>query len=189
MKLSVRRTALLTVAAALSFGAIEAVSTTGAFAYGKADNPVAQITLSGNCDNPSFPLCAPQSDGGVGLGGIWAWSELDANTGSTTSGTMDATVAECGHVVKGGGPGSAGAGGGPDPYGTWQIYDSLGDAMTANSAASPFYDPSTYQGSVYLLDFFPGSGDQDFVVVVPTQQGHYGQHPAPGVSLQTQVAP
>jgi hypothetical protein len=189
MKLSPRRAAFLTVAAALSFGAMEAVSTTAAFAYGKADNPVAQVTLSANCDNPSFPMCAPQSQGGVGLGGIWVWSELDANTGSTTSGTMDATVAECGHTVGGGGPGSAGAGGGRDPFGTWQIEPSLGAAMSANPLAHPFYDPSTYQGSVYLMDFFPGSGNQDFVAAVPTQQGHYSQHPAPGVSIQTQVAP
>jgi hypothetical protein len=188
MKLSAKRAALLTAAAALSFGAVEALATTAAFGYGKADNPVAQVTLSGNCDNPAFPLCAPPPDG-VGLGGIWAWSELDANTGSATSGTMDATVAECGHTVGGGGPGSAGAGGGPDPFGTWQTYDSLGDAMAANPAAFPFYDPTTYQGSVYLMDFFPGSGSQDFVVAVPTQKGHYNQHPTNGVSLQATVAP
>lgn len=188
MKSSLARLGIVGVLGALALGGTQALSLTSAFAYGKADNPVAQVTLSGNCDNPNFPFCAPPPEG-VGTGGIWAWAELDANTGSLTSGTMDATVAECGHVVGGGGPGSAGAHGGPDRNGTWQMYDSLGDAMAANSAAFPFYDPSTYQGSVYLLDFFPGSGDQDFVAVVPTQLGHYNQHPANAVSLQATVAP
>lgn len=189
MKSPLARLGLVTAMGAMALGGAQALSLTPAFAYGSADNPVAQVTLSANCDNPTFSLCAPHDQGGVGLGGIWAWSELDANTGSTTSGTMDATVAGCDHVVGGGSPGSAGAGGGRVTTGIWATYASLGDALAASSHAFPFYDPTTYSGSVYLMDFGPGTGQHDFVVVVPTQLGHYNQHPAPGVSIQSTVAP
>jgi hypothetical protein len=42
---------------------------------------------------------------------------------------------------------------------------------------------------VYVLDFFPGSGANDFIAVVPAVQGHYSFHPAAGVSIQDQIAP
>lgn len=188
MKKPIKRISLLALAGGLIFGA-QAVSATAAFAYGSADQPIAQVELSGNCNNPSVPLCAPQDQGGVGLGGVWAWAELDSTGTNPTSGTMDATFAGCGHVLGKSSPGTAGAGGGPDPFGVWQQYPSLGDALTANPMAFPFYDTTAYDGSVYLMDFFPGTGSDDFVVVVPTEQGHYSFAPAPGVTLQTQVAP
>jgi hypothetical protein len=156
-----------------------------AFAYGTADQPIAQVEISGNCDNPSFPLCAPPPDG-VGLGGVWVWSELDTSGGVVTSGTMDATVTFCGHVIGGGGPGSAGAGGGPVRGGTWSTISSLADAPPG---AFPFYDPSKYTGSLRVLDFFPGTGSDDFIAVVPAQVGHYSLQPVHGVTIQTQVAP
>lgn len=156
-----------------------------AFAYGKADQPIAQVEISGNCNNPSFPLCAEE----VGLGGVWVWSELDTSGDNTTSGTMDATVAFCGHVIRGGGPGSAGGGGGPVRSGVWYTYPSLEDAMNAYSNAFPFYDSAEYTGRVWLLDFFPGTGADDFIAVVPAQMGHYSLQPVPAVTIQTQVAP
>ena len=150
-----------------------------AFAYGAADQPVAQVEISGNCDNPGFWLCAPEPDG-VGTGGVWAWAELDSN------GSMDATVAFCGHVVGGGGPGNAGGGGHPDRFGTWTTISSLSDAP---AGAFPFFDASKTYSSYYVLDFFPGSGSDDFIAIVPAPVGHYAWQPTHGVSIQTQVAP
>jgi hypothetical protein len=40
-----------------------------------------------------------------------------------------------------------------------------------------------------VLDFFPGSGQEDFMPVVPAAQGHDSARPVSGVSLQVQVAP
>lgn len=173
------RRSLVVGIAILSAAAATTMAAPGAFGYGAADHPVAQVEISGNCDNPSFPLCAPEPDG-VGLGGVWVWSELDAD------GSMDATVAFCGHTVGGGGPGSAGAGGGPVRTGQWSTISSLADAPPG---AAPFFDPSKYHGTLYVLDFFPGSGADDFIAVVPTTRGHYSMHPAPAVSIQTQIAP
>lgn len=161
----------------------------GALAYGAADHPVAQVEISGNCNNPGFFFCSDV----VGLGGVWAWAGLDNVASSTVSGwnQMDATVADCGHTQGAGGPGSAGAFGHPDPFGVWKQYASLGAALGANPGAVPLYAlfGSTCTGSVYVLDFFPGSGADDFEVAVPTQQGHYSAHPVSGVALEIQVAP
>jgi hypothetical protein len=173
-----------------AFAAIAGVTGTGkALAYGHADQPVAQIEISANCDNPSFPFCNQ-----VGLGGVWAWSELDNIPSSTVSGwnEMDSTFAGCGHTRGGGGPGSAGGGGGPDPIGVWQEYPNLGAALLANPNAEPILflgGSNPYTGAVYVLDFFPGSGSDDFMPIVPVAQGHYSAHPMSGVSLQIQVAP
>ena len=167
------------------------VGTGKALAYGRADQPVAQVEISGNCDNPDFFFCSNV----VGVGGIWAWAELDNVPSSSVSGwnEMDATVADCGHTQGGGGPGSAGAGGGPDPIGVWREFANLGAAEAATGgAAEPLLflgGGNPYTGAVYVLDFFPGSGPNDFMPVVPVAQGHYSAHPVAGVSLQIQVAP
>jgi hypothetical protein len=159
-----------------------------------AGGVAAQVEISGNCDNPSFPLCAPAPDG-VGLGGVWSWAGLDTSTGSGTfadPSSMDATATFCGHVLGGGGPrGSNGpSSGSRDPFGVWYLEPSLGQALAdAGPAAFPFYNPANYSGAVYVLDYFPGSGENDFIAVVPAQQGHYSIHPAAGVSIQTQIAP
>lgn len=167
------------------------VGTGKALAYGKADQPIAQVEISGNCDNPDFFFCSNV----VGLGGVWAWAELDNLPSSTTVGwnEMDATFAGCGHV-RGGAPAhTSGGGGGPDPIGVWKQFSSLGAAEQATGgAAEPLLllgGGNPYTGSVDVLDFFPGSGPDDFEAVVPVAQGHYSAQPAPGVSLQIQVAP
>jgi len=187
----IARRSLVTVAALVMAAAgMATAGASSAWAYGAADQPVAQVELSGNCTNPSFPLCFPEDQGGVGLGGVWAWAELDSDTGSATAtdpSPMDATIAFCGHVLGGGGPGSAGGGGGPDRIGDWYRVSSVNDAFAVG--AFPFFDTSQQYASYYVLDFFPGSGSDDFIVVVPGQVGHYSLHPARGVSLQTQVAP
>jgi hypothetical protein len=95
---------------------------------------------------------------------------------------MDATVTFCGH----GTPGQNGAFGHPDRIGTWSTINSL---AAAPPGAFPFFDTSKTYSSYYVLDFFPGSGDEDFIAIVPAQVGHYGLNPVPAVSIQTQVAP
>lgn len=187
MRMRMTRSVLTAAAAALPLSAVGVLATsTNAFGYGAADHPIAQVEISGNCDNPAFALCAPPTQNGVGLGGVWVWSELDTTTGNITSGTMDATVTFCGH-----GTGHPGAFGHPDHTGVWVRYASLTTAEAATAGhAQPFYNPATYHGSVDVLDFFPHTTPAtDFVAVVPTQQGHYSEHPAPAVSIQLQVAP
>lgn len=185
-----RRLGLLVMLVA-AFAVIAGVAGSGkALAYGTADQPVAQVEISANCNNPSFPFCNV-----VGLGGVWAWAELDNVPSSAVPGwnEMDATFAGCGHTRSGGGPGSAGAGGGPDPIGVWQEFPSLLDAEIATGgAAEPLLllsGSNPYTGAVYVLDFFPGSGAEDFMPVVPVAQGHYSAQPVSGVTLQVQVAP
>src|SRR5438552_10220610 len=99
------RKAFLLAALVAAVAAVAGAAGTGrAFAYGHADQPIAQVEISGNCNNPSFGLCQE-----VGLGGVWAWAELDTAGGSTSGGSMDFTLTFCGHVGPGGGPHSAGA--------------------------------------------------------------------------------
>ncbi|HEX6030550.1 MAG TPA: hypothetical protein VFY90_03895 [Tepidiformaceae bacterium] len=149
------------------------VRTGDAHAYGHADQPLAQIELSGNCTNPSFPLCAPPPDG-VGTGGIWFWIEIDAN------GTGDIAGAGCGHTVGGiGGPG--GAGGGPIKGDvTW----SSTDLLSGTAAGGQFFGTIDPNDSYYLVTIPDGEK-----FLFPTTQGHYSFQPANGVSLQLQVAP
>jgi hypothetical protein len=165
-----------------SVAAIAAFAGAGnAFAYGSADQPIAQVEISANCDNPGFPLCQE-----VGLGGVWAWAELDTAGGSTDHGTMDYTVSFCDHTAAGDGPHGGGGFGHPGA-GTWWTIASLADAPPG---AFPFFDPGTYSGPLRVLDFGPGTPD-DFVAVVPAMNGHYsnpGDWPA-GAQFQTQVAP
>jgi hypothetical protein len=191
MKRLTKRSLVMCAALVLPSAALTFASSGIAHAYGKADAPVAQVEISGNCNNPSYSLCAPEPDG-VGTGGVWAWSELDTDTGSGTAADpspMDATFAGCSHVVGGvGGPGGAGAGGGPDPFGVWWKVTSLADSSIP-AEAFPFFDTSKSYPAYYVMDFFPGSGSDDFVAIVPAQVGHYSLHPAAGVTLQTQVAP
>jgi hypothetical protein len=142
-----------------------------ALAYGKADQPLAQLTVSANCDNPSFPLCAPpqpDGSGGVGLGGIWAWVEID---GSGTSGTGDMTGAGCDHAGAGGGGSGAG------PLGPTQI------TWTKVAAADVPQD-------LFVL----GPDTQYYIVsglpfAFPVTTGHYSTRLAPGVQIQSTVAP
>src|SRR6266487_2846546 len=131
---SMRKVVLL-VALVAAVAAIAGAAGTGkAFAYGRADHPIAQVEISGNCNNPSFDLCQH-----VGLGGVWAWAELDTAGGITSSGTMDYTLTFCDHAGPGGGPHSAGAFGHPGE-GVWYTVNSLGAALAAGAA--PFFDTS-----------------------------------------------
>jgi hypothetical protein len=167
MRLPIRRLGLLAVTGALSFGTAQAVMTSAAFAYGKADQPLAQIEVSANCDNPSFPLCAPAPNG-VGLGGIWFWVEIDAN------GTGDLSGAACAH-----GPGGSGAG---SIKTTAEWTYSTAEAAPPGSINFGAIDPND---NYYLVNINDGGPPW----LIPVSTGHYGTHLAPGVQIQITVAP
>jgi hypothetical protein len=144
-----------------------------AAAYGKADQPLAQIEFSGNCDNPSFPFCAAPPNG-VGTGGIWLWTEIDAD------GTGDIKGSVCNHTIGGaGGPGGAGAI--PIKGEVQWTYSNLKNGLDAGAQFQGFVDP----GDRYYLVTIPG-GEK---FLWPTTVNHYSQHPTSGVSIQLQVAP
>lgn len=172
MKLLNTKVAGLAAAGAMAFGAVQAVSASAAFAYGRADSPLAQVEVSANCDNPSFWLCAPFPEG-VGTGGIWYWVELDAD------GSGDLSGAACGHTVGGvGGPGGAGAG---SIKGTasW-TYSTL---ETAPQGVI-FFGTTDPHDNYYLVTITDGSQ-----WLIPVTTGHYGTKLAPGVQIQITVAP
>ena len=146
------------VLAALGPGASSAA------AYGRADQPLAQIEFSANCNNPSFFLCAPPPDG-FGLGGIWLWIEIDSG------GTGDVAGAGCGHV-QGGPRGGAGSIRGDI---TWT-------ASTGPLGVAFAVDPNNLYYNVDL-------GDGGPPISFPQTVGHYSFAPAPAVTIQTQVAP
>lgn len=184
--------ALFVAALAVAAGAL---GSGRALAYGHADQPLAQVEVSGNCTNPTW--C---SENFGGTGGVWIWAELDAG------GTVDATFAGCGHTVGGGGPGGAGGGGSP-VTGEWQLASNLFDAFTINPDVFPIDLALNSDGSLnltvgyYVITLHTPGPDGDFVFAVPAQVGHYSYGalqfingiPAgtkiPGVNFQTQVAP
>lgn len=166
-----------------------------ALAYGHADQPVAQVEVSGNCTNATW--C---SENFGGTGGIWIWAELDADH------SVDATIAGCGHTVGGGGPGSAGGGGGP-VSGEWQLASNIFDAFNINPDVFPIDLAVNSDGSLnlnvpyYVITLHGAGPEGDFVFAAPAQVGHYsyggiqfingipvGQK-IPGLNFQTQVAP
>jgi hypothetical protein len=148
-------------------GALAAVTlggTTGGVAgYGRADHPLAQIEFSANCNNPSFPLCAPPPNG-FGLGGVWFWIEIDAG------GTGDIAGAGCGHDRAG----SGGAGPIRGEITWWPSDGPQGEAFVL--------DPNNHYYNVVL-----GGGGPP--LSFPRTVGHYSFAPAPGVTIQLQVAP
>jgi hypothetical protein len=158
-----------------------------ALAYGRGT--VAQVEISGNCDNNSW---CTQNFGGTG--GFWLWAALNPD------GTVDATEAGCGHTVGGvRGPGGAGGGGGPVD-GSWTIASNIFDAVGEGAfpVAIVMSNPTTPDPTVpyYVISLEDGS-----LWAVPARQGHYnysgvqfingvpeGTH-IPGVNFQTTVAP
>lgn len=150
--------ALALPAAALSSGAV--------LAYGHADSPMAQLEISGNCDNPSVYFCSHV----VGVGGIWLWIEVDAN------GTGDVSGAECQHNVGGPGGGAGSIRGDV----TWQYVDRA-TAASYGFAFPTISDPN----DTYYLVWFQGHP----LFATPVTQGHYSFQPTHGVSLQITVAP
>lgn len=156
------RLRVLLAAAALAAAALGA-TTGGVSAYGHAEHPLAQIEFSANCNNPSFPLCAPPP-AGFGLGGVWLWIEIDEG------GTGDIAGAGCGHD-------RAGSGGAGSIRGeiTWT-------GTTGAQGLAFATDPNNLYYNVNL-------GDGGPPISFPQTVGHYSFMPAPGVAVQTQIAP
>ncbi|HZU12094.1 MAG TPA: hypothetical protein VFB58_04575 [Chloroflexota bacterium] len=157
-----------TLVVLIAVGALLAPTADRTFAYGTADNPLAQVEFSGNCDDPSFPMCATPP-AGVGAGGIWLWMEVDADH------TVDFTGSKCDHVL-GDVMGTAGA----VPLkgtGTWTYSTGIPAGVTA-----PFRDPGN-QYYVITLSPYP------LRFAFPVSQGHYSRHPVPAVSQELTVAP
>ncbi len=150
----------LLIPAALLVAAGVGTSSSSAAAYGRADQPLAQVELSANCNNPDYALCQQ-----VGLGGIWLWIEIDAG------GSGDIAGAGCGHV--------RGVGGGAEPI--------VGDITWTRSSGVPAgafafgQDPTN---TYYVVSLRPGE-----TFAFPVTVGHYSFTPVPGVAIQLQVAP
>ena len=157
-----RQFRIIFVGAALALATL-GMTSSGVAAYGHADRPLAQIEFSANCNNPSYPLCAPPP-AGFGLGGIWVWIEIDAG------GSGDIAGAGCGHI-KGVGGGASSIRG-----------DITWTASTGAQGLSFAVDPNNLYYNVSL-------GDGGPPISFPQTVGHYSFRPAPGVSVQTQIAP
>lgn len=154
------------LAAVMLFAAL-AVQQSSAAAYGAADQPLAQIEVSVNCNNPDAAFCEGEAGGG------WFWIEVDEG------GTGDIAGAFCGHTIGGiGGPGGAGAIGVRGDI-EWS-YSNMADGLAAGAELAA-EDPGD---SYYLVTVPDGE-----LVLFPTTPGHYSYHPDPGVALELQVAP
>jgi hypothetical protein len=162
-----RRALLLVGVTAALVVAAGILGTGKALAYGHADQPLAQVEVSANCDNPSFWLCTPAGVGGTG--GIWYWVELDAN------GTGDLSGADCGHTVGGGGAGAGSIKG----TASW-TYTSL-EAAPAGAIFFGSFDPNDQYYAVTITD---GS-----TWLIPVSTGHYSAKLTNGVQVQITFAP
>jgi hypothetical protein len=150
----------------LFLGSLMAVAAAGATtggvtAYGRADNPLAQIEYSENCDN--LQLC------GGGGGGVWIWIEID---GGPLSGTADVAGAGCFHQ-----PGLFAGAQSIRAELDWQWSPvPVGFDATMGTVTDP-------NGWYVITD--PNMGPASF----PVSVGHYSTHPFPGVNFELQVAP
>jgi hypothetical protein len=163
------KTGLAAIVAAGALVTVTGTITPGrALAYGAADQPLAQVELSANCDNASFFLCSDV----VGTGGIWFWVEVDADN------TGDLTGSDCFHTVGGvGGPGGAGG---------ESIKQSVTWSYTSLENAPPdahFFGTFDKHDNYYLIS------TQEGPWLIPTTTGHYPVHLTNGVQIQITVAP
>jgi hypothetical protein len=181
------RKALLVVSVVVLSAVAGALGSGQALAYGPGT--VAKVEISGNCTNNSW---CTQNFGGTG--GFWLWAALNPDR------TVDATEAGCGHTVGGiGGPGGAGAGGGPVD-GSWTIVSNVAQAVSdgAFPVAIVMSSPTMPDFTVPYYEISLADGSS---WAVPARQGHYnysgiqfisgvpvGTH-IPGVNFQTTVAP
>jgi hypothetical protein len=158
------RSIRLLLAAGLLTAASLGAAAPGVAAYGQADQPLAQIEFSANCNNPASPICSPET--GFGLGGIWLWIEIDAG------GTADIAGSACGHDRAGSG-------------GAFSIRGEFAWSWSASPQGFPatFVAPADPNDGYYNIAFGPD------VLSFPASHGHYSAHPAPGVALELQVAP
>jgi hypothetical protein len=172
-----RRVLISVLSAAALAGGVLLTNPVGAAAYG--NTALYQAGESLNCDNPSFPLCAPPPHG-FGLGGIWAWWEFDAgNTG-------DATVTFCGHTT--GGAGTFGAQSIRLDIEHWSLGPALPGDVDFPGGVNFYVDLAEWtvegrQDGSPPVTFEAYFGDTG----IPVIPGHYSFHPAPGVAGEVQV--
>lgn len=151
----------------LVLSAVVAASLAGSAKAEYGPLAVYQVTISQNCNNPTF--CGPN------LGGFWGWAVLNSD------GTVDAELTGCGHLVGGGGPGTAGAGHFHADAEDWFI---SGGTFWVVDETDTFVGHGPPQSS-----FTPGPQDTG----IPAAPGHYstdeilGFAAPPGVSFQIQV--
>ena len=183
-----RRYLCLAAGMLLTLGAMVGASAGPAAAYGgNGSLNVWQIGLSSNCDNPA--VCGADQ-----LGGFWGWVVFtqDPVTGATDA---DAQLTGCGHLVRGGGPGTAGAGHFA-AEGEWtiapgsagpQTFFLTGGTQTFTGHGAPVTVPLTNDdGSLTTPDNPLDTG-------IPATPGHHSTQEllgftAPGVSFQLQVS-
>ncbi len=147
-------------------------ASTTASAYGSADQPLAQVELSANCDNPSIALCQPPP-AGFGLGGIWVWVGIGSN------GTADIAGAACGHDVAGPSGGAASI----HFTGPWFPFMGTPGALYAIYGPPPaFFVAGIDPNNKYFV--LPELG-----LAVPQTFGHYPTSIAPGAQIQLTIAP
>jgi hypothetical protein len=132
----------------------------GVAAYGAADQPLAQIEFSANCNNPTFGFCQQ-----VGLGGIWLWIEIDAG------GTADVAGAGCGHVRGVGG--GAGSIRGEFPWWSSDTPEGMDVTFGGYNGVDGWYNVAI--------------GPETFSFPIST--GHWSTHPTTAVAIEVQVAP
>jgi hypothetical protein len=164
-----RRLSALAVAGLLGVSAIS-VAVPSVAAYGNAGgaHQTYQIMFSSNCNNPT--ICTRELGG---LGGFWGWAVLYSD------GTGDAELTGCGHMINGGGPGTAGAGHFRDDF-TYDLADTT-ELVTLS-------EMQTFVGHGQPVTKVGTPGDTGF----PLTPGHYDTtallgFSAPGVSFMVQV--
>lgn len=158
----VRALIVASALAALSLG----LGAGSVFAYGHADQPLAQLELSANCVNHNSPLCTPDA---LGLGGIWLWIEVDAD------GSADVAGSGCQHLP--------GAFGGAESIRGEFPWVSFSGSLDDLEAAFPglFAVGADANDHYYVLP--------EFGFAFPMTTGHYTRSLDKGVFVQAQVAP
>ena len=163
-----KRVLLLTLSVCV-VAAVVAVAAPRAHAYG--NTAIAQATESLNCNNPTFPICAPPPNG-FGLGGTWQWWEFD------TGFTGDATVAFCGHDRAG----SGGAIGLRIEINNWTYGPAQPGDVDFPGGVNYYVTSADVTAYGQTVEDVPW-GDTG----IPILPGHYSFHPAPGVAGEVQV--
>lgn len=169
MKIGKRLMLSAVVSGLLTLGT--AVSAAPAHAYGGDGRmDVYQLTVSFNCDNPTF--C------GQNLGGFWGWGELDHNP-ATGQNTGDAQLTGCAHGQFNGASHTS-----VDVTNWWVAPGSAGPMTFFTDEV----DTMTFRGQTQVVTLTNND------IGVPAVPGHYstsqifGFTPPPGVSAQIQVA-
>ena len=156
----------LAVIAATALAAVTFTAASASAEYGPT--AVYQVTLSFNCNNPSF--C-----GSDGLGGFWGWAVFN------NDGTADAELTGCGHI--------RGVGGGAGHMSV----DASGWFIGPNGDFFISSEDVTFVGHGPPVTVHNPEPPYPSDTGIPATPGHYtatdvfGFQPPPGVAIQIQV--